>query len=119
MSNCNATIWMNVTTSANWKRPPVGIVRVETSLCRELSKLYGYRFKQCIWDGDRFVEFKALEKELSYEGRLHLEQNTIKRASKNQILPLMFPILSKRKALAVFSSRFFIFSPKKNTACYK
>lgn len=52
------TIWFNVTTSANWKRPPVGIVRVEQALCEELHKIYGStRFKRCIWIDEQFIEY--------------------------------------------------------------
>jgi glycosyltransferase involved in cell wall biosynthesis len=52
------TIWFNVTTSANWKRPPVGIVRVEMALCEELHKIYGDgRFKRCIWVDEQFIEY--------------------------------------------------------------
>ena len=52
------TVWMNVTTSANWTRPAVGIVRVEKALCEELGKLLGpARFKQCVWSDGAFVEW--------------------------------------------------------------
>lgn len=51
-------IWMNVTTSANWKRPPVGIVRVEVALCAELLQCFGPdKFKRCVWMDNTFVEF--------------------------------------------------------------
>lgn len=58
MSSAEPVVWMNVTTSANWNRPPVGIVRVEQALCLELEQIFGpERFKRCIWrDGD-FVEY--------------------------------------------------------------
>lgn len=50
-------VWMNVTTSANWKRPPVGIVRVEEALCNELEKLLGSKkFKRCVWQDGDFIE---------------------------------------------------------------
>lgn len=59
MSSHRPTIWMNVTTSANWNRPPVGIVRVEQALCSELEKLIGQQgFKQCIWSNNRFQEWR-------------------------------------------------------------
>ncbi|MDI1296263.1 MAG: glycosyltransferase family 1 protein [bacterium] len=48
-------IWLNVTTSTNWTRPAVGIVRVEMELCKELSKLYGDRFSQCVVKNGAFV----------------------------------------------------------------
>lgn len=46
---------MNVTTSAGWTRPPVGIVRVELELCRELRALYGQRFSTCVFKDGKFV----------------------------------------------------------------
>ena len=53
----NKTVWMNVTTSKNWKRPPVGIVRVELALCEELEKLFPIgQFKKCVWDNEKFWE---------------------------------------------------------------
>lgn len=51
-------VWMNVTTSANWNRPAVGIVRVEQALCEELARLYGDRFRRCVWLDGEFVEFR-------------------------------------------------------------
>lgn len=50
-------VWMNVTTSANWDRPAVGIVRVEQALCAELARIYGDRFRRCIWMDDTFIEW--------------------------------------------------------------
>lgn len=52
-------IWMNVTTSVNWARAVVGIVRVERELCRELALLYGNRFGQCVFQGGEFVPYKG------------------------------------------------------------
>lgn len=98
MSKSLPTIWMNVTTSANWQRPPVGIVRVERSLCDELAKLYGFRFKQCVWQGERFVEwvprFEAANNDKPARQDAEPTQSTTQPA-----LPMIFPILSKRQAL--------------------
>jgi glycosyltransferase involved in cell wall biosynthesis len=56
--NSGQTVWMNVTTSANWNRPPVGIVRVEMALAKELEKIYGRdKFKRCVWMDGQFVEW--------------------------------------------------------------
>jgi glycosyltransferase involved in cell wall biosynthesis len=50
------TIWFNMTTSAGWDRPPVGIVRVELELCAALSALLGpQRLRECVWQSDQFV----------------------------------------------------------------
>jgi glycosyltransferase involved in cell wall biosynthesis len=56
-------IWMNVTTSSTWNRPPVGIIRVEQALCSELSKILGpKKFKQCVWMDGQFIEWISKEK---------------------------------------------------------
>ena len=48
-------VWMNVTTSVNWTRPPVGIVRVEQELFRALSAVLGDRLIPCVLADGRFV----------------------------------------------------------------
>jgi len=58
MTNEQPLVWMNVTTSANWNRPAVGIVRVEQALCEQLARLYGDRFRRCVWLDGEFVEFR-------------------------------------------------------------
>lgn len=58
MSKKLPMVWMNVTTSANWSRPPVGIVRVEQALCAGLADLFGAeRFRRCVWLDGEFVEW--------------------------------------------------------------
>ena len=55
-SNPDFIVWMNVTTSAEWSRPAVGIVRVEQSLAQALQDLLGAsRFRRCVWQDGRFV----------------------------------------------------------------
>lgn len=45
------TIWVNVSTSAHWRRPPLGIVRVERRLALELKEALGHdRLRFCVWD---------------------------------------------------------------------
>jgi len=52
-------VWINVTTSINWNRPAVGIVRVEHSLVEHLQNELGIEVcKPCIWNNDRFVEWR-------------------------------------------------------------
>lgn len=50
-------VWMNMTTSAGWTRPAVGVVRVEQSISKVLQQIYGDRFRQCIWMDGQFVEW--------------------------------------------------------------
>jgi glycosyltransferase involved in cell wall biosynthesis len=53
------TIWMNLTTTANWNRPAVGVVRVEQSLYAALSKILpAASFKKCVWLDGKFVEYE-------------------------------------------------------------
>ncbi|MBL4796436.1 MAG: glycosyltransferase family 4 protein [Oleispira sp.] len=96
------TIWMNVTTSANWQRPPVGIVRVEQAICNGLQEIYGDGFKRCIWQGDRFIDAELISSHIGSEKNLSesSEKNNVEGKRKKE-LPPIFPLLPKRKALAV------------------
>lgn len=112
MSEKTPTIWMNVTTSANWQRPPVGIVRVEQSLCVEFAKLYGDRFKQCIWQDNRFVEWSpGVESQDTADERNHASQ-AVQQAYKPELAPI-FPILPKRKALVALAQGLLSLAPSK------
>lgn len=60
----SANIWVNVTTTLNWRRPPVGIVRVEQEYCRWLLQQPASdvpRVRFCSYDGDAgaFTEVPA------------------------------------------------------------
>lgn len=49
-------IWINLTFSYNWDRPPVGIVRVERSIFNELKKkIPPAVLGTCIWDANKFI----------------------------------------------------------------
>jgi glycosyltransferase involved in cell wall biosynthesis len=66
MSPHMTRVWINVTTSVNWNRPAVGIVRVERALVEHLQKLFGTdRCKLCVWRDDRFVEWLPESTEIS------------------------------------------------------
>ena len=112
MTKSPSTIWMNVTTSANWHRPPVGIVRVERSLCNELVKLYGSRFKQCIWQGDRFVEWiPPIEKhDPETDGRA--EMSVFPTQDEKPVQPPIYPILPKRQALVALGQSLLSLTPR-------
>ncbi len=90
-------VWVNITTSLNWNRPPVGIVRVERSLAVELKKIYGDRFRQCVWHDGEFVEYQQsnLEQQIEIDENV---QNHNKRPA-NAHLPPIYPILPKKQAL--------------------
>ena len=94
MSEKLPMIWMNVTTSANWQRPPVGIVRVERSLSEELAKLYGSRFKRCVWQGDQFVEWVP-----RVEAAVSDKTKNPNAVPPQPVLPMIFPILPRKQAL--------------------
>jgi len=92
-------IWMNLTTSANWKRPPVGIVRVEISIRDELKKIYGDKFHGCLWDGRSFVEYdyevsKAIRRKTCEDGTIADNQ-----MEKTSDLPPIYPVLPKMQAI--------------------
>lgn len=91
-------VWMNISTSANWTRPPVGIVRVEREAEAGLAQLYGERFHRCIWKGGRFVSWgdEDNEQKKAPEGANAQGREAI-RATK--VLPWMFPVLTRREAL--------------------
>ena len=90
----HSIIWMNVTTTSNWQRPPIGIIRVESELCQNLSNIYGNRFKTCIWNGNRFIEKKLVNKHEDYKTAI-----ADNKRSEGENYPLMFPLLSKKKAI--------------------
>lgn len=110
MSAFLPTIWMNMTTSANWQRPPVGIVRVERSLCAELEKLYGERFRYCIWRDGAFLEWSPQ----STVRQDALGSKPTERSSQQIIpanLPLMFPLLPRRQAVAALAQGLLSLTP--------
>lgn len=112
MNTNSSIIWMNVTTSANWHRPPVGIVRVERSLCTELEKLYGENFKQCVWQRDKFVEwYSKVETEKCGDFK---QGPTLENDQSNDIKSLLvFPLLPKRQALKAIGQGLFSLMPNK------
>ncbi len=101
-----STIWINVTTSAAWKRPPVGIVRVERALSSELGKLYGERFKHCIWQDDRFIEWSPKDE----KDTPPLDRQNSKTTS---VVAPAFPILPKKEAMAALGQGLLSLTPKR------
>lgn len=93
MKEPSPNIWINVTTSVNWQRPPVGIIRVEQSLSEELAKLYGGSFRYCVWQGNKFVEW------FPDSNPLQKREIVVQEQKNKPTLQPMFPILSKRNAL--------------------
>lgn len=98
MNDSSSTIWMNVTTSVNWQRPPVGIVRVERSLRDELAKLYGSRFRQCVWQGEQFVEWMP-RLAVADSDKPVTQDAALTQPTTQSALPMIFPILPKKQAL--------------------
>ncbi|MFJ1269611.1 glycosyltransferase family 4 protein [Legionella lytica] len=78
------TVWMNVTTSVNWNRPPVGIVRVELNIAHELEKYYESTgiFKKCIWKDGYFKEYGALEVQETTKANTLVKRPSIESNSK-------------------------------------
>src|SRR5688572_23612872 len=54
-----ARVWMNVTTSVNWNRPAVGIVRVERELFKALSTILGDRLRPCVLADGKLVPYSG------------------------------------------------------------
>jgi glycosyltransferase involved in cell wall biosynthesis len=91
---------MNVTTSVHWRRPSVGVVRVERALCEELARLYpAGRFRLCIWEGDRFVEWTPPPEETS---RPPARTETVTPEAPASV-PMLFPVLPRRHALVAIA----------------
>jgi glycosyltransferase involved in cell wall biosynthesis len=112
MNTPTRTIWMNVTTSAFWQRPPVGIVRVERSLSAELAKLYGDTFRQCIWQGQKFVAWAPeAEKNAKQDAPLTISKGASQKGEAD--LPAVFPILPKRQALKTLAQSLFSLMPSR------
>ena len=49
------TFWINVTTSSNWQRSPVGIVRVEQEIRRHLKEMLQDRLQAVVFKDGKFV----------------------------------------------------------------
>jgi glycosyltransferase involved in cell wall biosynthesis len=104
------TIWMNVTTSAKWFRPAVGIVRVEKELRHNLAMLYPEgQFKCCIWTGDGFAELGATNEDLTLAE--DLQKDDLPRQIISQESHYLLPILPKRRAVLSILQGFFSLSP--------
>ena len=113
------TIWMNVSTSAGWNRPAVGIVRVELELCAQLAKLYGKRFRQCRWQGDRFIDCTppaalAAASPVPPQGAAPVPAPPASDPSlpaPQPILPPIYPLLPRRLALKNLAQAVFSLTP--------
>ena len=105
MTQC--TIWMNRTTSFNWKRPVVGIVRVELEIAAQLTKLYpDSQYKECIWNGDEFVELLA--DSVNQSTNTALLTPPVASVANNYL----FTILPKKAALFSLAQSFFSLMPQ-------
>jgi glycosyltransferase involved in cell wall biosynthesis len=91
------TVWINVTTSSQWHRAVVGVVRVEKELSLGLQKLYPEGcYKRCVWQVDRFVEYVPAPGEVVQEASGVDDPSEVQSAPAQR--PLLFPILSRREA---------------------
>lgn len=106
------TIWMNVTTSENWVRPAVGIVRVERELRDNLAKLYPVgQFKFCIWTGEGFAEWGTINDALTTPEEI--KKINVPSKITLQGSDYLLPILSKRRAVLSIVQGLFSLSPIK------
>src|SRR5437868_4253695 len=100
MSRTTPTVWMNVTTSSNWQRPAVGVVRVEKELTQGLESLFGAaNFKRCVWSHDRFVDLELYA--AKYPAKAASVPVTAAASAVEQPAqaPLIFPLLPRKAAL--------------------
>lgn len=89
-----STVWINVTTTSNWYRPVVGVVRVEQELSVRLPALYGQeRCRCCVWRDGKFEEY--FPESAAQEVPVKVATDTQQAVS----LPLLFPILPRKAAL--------------------
>ena len=106
--NKESTVWLNVTTSSQWNRAVVGVVRVETELASGLAKLYPKgRFKYCIWQDGSFIEkvpgptaadsTPGVESQRAIQGAIE-SSDALQPSGVKAPLPMLFPLLSKRNA---------------------
>ena len=109
------TIWMNRTTSYHWKRPAVGIVRVELEIASQLEILYPNGiYKECIWQYDRFIELPEKSKYKKSEQDLYLSKEIRNDSKGNQIVnnkTYFFDLLSRRQAIRNLAQSFFSLLP--------
>lgn len=111
MSDRTPIVWMNVTTSHFWQRPPVGVVRVEQELCNELQKLYGPQLRRCIWQDGGFVELaEGAERHEHKNFGAHLHQGVapVRKAEPD----LIFKVLSPAEALYSIGQGLFSLTPR-------
>jgi glycosyltransferase involved in cell wall biosynthesis len=111
--NEGVVVWMNVTTSVEWTRPPVGIVRVEQSLALALEERLGVnRFKRCVWRDGRFIEHipaqrgnasveEALDVILPRTPTFEVSRQFVRRALERHTLSGKLQTSSDGKALSV------------------
>lgn len=110
MNKVDPTVWMNVTTSSNWTRPAVGIVRVEKSLAAELKNIYSSNFKCCVWSGGEFIEWNP---DNSIDSPFKPEKNQIN--EEKQVTELIYPVVGKEQALAYIAQGLLSLMPKSFT----
>lgn len=106
MSRETPVIWMNVTTTSNWQRPAVGVVRVEKELTEGLERLFGAaNFKRCAWAGDRFIEVlaPASRKLAATTSPVSEHVSAPTPGSVRPMQELMFPLLARKAALVALA----------------
>lgn len=100
MSRATPTVWMNVTTSSNWQRPAVGVVRVEKELTQGLESLFGAtNFKRCVWSHDRFVDLELYAAKYPAKAAPVPVSAAAPVVEQSAHVPLMFPLLPRKAAL--------------------
>lgn len=94
------TVWFNVTTSVNWNRPPVGIVRAERNIAEELCALLpAEMFKKCIWLDGSFVEYPTSSHEKQQLLQPVRQQDEKLSIQQTHEIRWVFPLVTRKTAL--------------------
>jgi len=109
----NKTVWFNVTTSLNWKRPPVGVVRVERSVFEQLRQLadLGLDVKPCYWNGNAFVAVELPSQEAAASTPLPSAEQATSAVPQHAPAEYLFQPVSKREAAKQLAHSLFSLVP--------
>ena len=92
------SVWFNVTSSYFWRGEPVGIIRTEVELVKQLKRHYGTRLNLCIWDGGRFKLVTEREYQLSFQQE-ETNKEQVSANSAQICSSFLFPIISRKEAM--------------------
>ncbi len=105
MNTNKKRLWLNVTSSTFWSRPPVGIIRVEQEVLNALKQNAGsFELHLCIWDQEKFIEVFDTSTRQKMNSQIESPQ---------AVTAPIFPIVSKRAALQLIAQGILSLTPRK------